>query len=471
MIKNFECVIGIEIHLELNTKTKMFSGIKNSFIGEPNSYISPIDLGYPGTLPTVNKEAVIKAIKLAKALNMEIDDELHFDRKNYFYTDLPKGYQITQQYRPIGKNGYVNIFINGKNKKINIERIHLEEDTARQHHNLDETLINYNRAGVPLIEIVSKPDIRSKEEAVKYVEAIRQIATFLDISSAIMAEGTLRSDINLSLRMMGTNDLNTKVEIKNLNSLNNIKKAIEYESNYQIKKIINNEEIKQETKKFDENSFETITIRSKEDAIDYKYYPDPNIPIIKLDKKWIESIKINELPDQLRKRYLDNGVSEIFIKQIINDYSYAKYIDLIKYSKLNESVKIFFAEIVSLAKKESLNVFDVGIKPEDIKRCLEILEKGNISGKQIKQIIPLLRNSKLSVDEIIKKNNLELISDENIINKWIEKIKDENKNLTQIYQERKENTIKFIMGEIMKLSKGQANPVVVVKLIKLNLGE
>ena len=285
MIKNFEMVIGIEIHLELNTKTKMFSAIKNDFYAEPNTLVSPIDLGYPGTLPTVNKEAVIKAIKLAKALNMEIDNELHFDRKNYFYTDLPKGFQITQQFRPIGKNGIVFLEKDNNIKKIRIERIHLEEDTARQLHNEDETMINYNRAGIPLIEIVTMPDIRSAEEAVKYVDFIRQSALFLGISDAIMAQGSLRADINLSMRMLGSNDFGTKVEIKNLNSLNNIAKAIEFESKLQIEKILNNEEILQETKRFDESSQKTISLRNKTDSIDYKYFPEPNIPIIKLDKE------------------------------------------------------------------------------------------------------------------------------------------------------------------------------------------
>ena len=285
MIKNFELIIGIEIHLEINSKTKMFSAIENSFDAEPNTLISPIDLGYPGTLPTINKEVVIKAIKLAKALNMEIDHELHFDRKNYFYTDLPKGYQITQQFRPIGKNGTIIISVNEQSKQIPIERIHIEEDTARQQHQDGQTLINYNRAGVPLIEIVSYPNIRSAEEAVQYIEEIQKIAKFLDISDAIMAKGSLRADINLSVRMLGTNKYGTRVEIKNLNSLNNVKTAIEYEYNLHVQKIIRGEEIEQETKNFDENLLQTVSMRKKTDAVDYKYFPDPNIPIIVLDKK------------------------------------------------------------------------------------------------------------------------------------------------------------------------------------------
>ena len=215
MMKNFEVIIGIEIHLELNTKTKLFSSAENNFNSAPNTNASVIDLGYPGTLPSLNKQAVVKAVKLAKALKMNIDNELHFDRKNYYYTDIPKGYQITQQFRPIGSKGSLTLFLeNEKTKKININRIHIEEDTARQIHTSTETLINYNRAGVPLIEIVSEPEINSAEEAVNYIDSIRTIATFLDISDSKMSEGSLRADINLSLRLLGDKKLGTKVEIK-----------------------------------------------------------------------------------------------------------------------------------------------------------------------------------------------------------------------------------------------------------------
>ncbi len=465
MIKNFEVVIGIEIHLELNTKTKMFSAIKNEFLGEPNTLISPIDLGYPGTLPTVNKEAVIKAIQLAKALNMEIDHELHFDRKNYYYTDLPKGYQITQQFRPIGKNGKLKIKLDDYEKEIRIERIHLEEDTARQLHNSEETLINYNRAGIPLIEIVSQPDIRTKEEAAKYVDSIRQIATFLGISDAIMAEGSLRADINLSIRLLGSENFGTKVEIKNLNSLNNIKKAIEFETDYQIQKIISGQMILQETKRFDESSQQTISLRNKTDAIDYKYFPDPNIPIIKLDPNWIKSIKINELPSQMRQRYLDRQIPENYIDQLIENKEYSNFIDSIEYSNLLELVKIFFSEIVPLEKKYNKSIKLLNINPLDIKESLDLLDQGIISGKQLKQIIPLLVDSQLSVNEIINKYNLKLISDENIIMDWISQIKNQNPNLENDFKEREDRTIKFIAGEIMKLSKGQASPNVVINLI------
>lgn len=467
MIKNFELIIGIEIHLEINSKTKMFSAIENNFEAEPNTLISPIDLGYPGTLPTINKEVVIKAIKLAKALNMEIDHELHFDRKNYFYSDLPKGYQITQQFRPIGKNGSITISkANDETKQIPIERIHMEEDTARQQHYDNQTLINYNRAGVPLIEIVSCPEIRSAEEAVQYIEEIQRIAKFLDISDAIMAKGSLRADINLSVRMLGTKTYGTRVEIKNLNSLNNVKTAIEYEYNLQVQKIINGIEIDQETKNFDESLLQTVSMRKKTDAIDYKYFPDPNIPVIALDQEWINNIKINELPQAMKKRYLSFGVTENYCNQIINNIDYAKFIDQIEYHDIYQSVKIFFSEIIPLEKKMNQKISSINIKPQDVKECLLLLEKGIISGKQLKQIIPLLVDNTASINDLIEKHGFKLISDKSLITSWINEIVEKYPYLKNDYLTQKEKTLKFMTGEIMKISKGQANPILTTELIE-----
>lgn len=469
MISNFQLVIGIEIHLELNTKTKMFSSVENKFNATPNTLISPIDLGYPGTLPTVNKQAVIKAIKLAKALNMEIDNELHFDRKNYYYTDLPKGYQITQQFRPIGKNGYITIDLGTYTKKIRIERIHLEEDTAKQIHDDNKTLINYNRAGVPLIEIVTYPDIRTPEEATKYIEAIRQTATFLDISSAIMAEGSMRADINISTNLIGSKKYGTKVEIKNLNSLNNIKKAIEFESELQVSKKIQGFEIEQETKRFDESKNEVISMRKKSDAIDYRYFPDPNIPVIKLEKSFIDEIQICELPNEMRMRFKSYSIGDDFVEQIISNPEYAKFIDLVKLDNKEQVVKLFFSEIVPMIIKNNWKIKELNIKPEHFKETIILMNEGKISGKQLKTLIPKLINLNTTVEALIEREGIKLISDSNIINEWIEQVILENENIKQAFENKPENTIKFIVGEIMKKSKGQANPVLLVNLIKLKM--
>jgi len=295
-MNNLETVIGIEIHIELNTKTKMFSPAKNDFNAAPNTLVHPIDLGYPGTMPRLNKGAVIKAVQFAKALNMKIDKLIRFDRKHYFYADLPKGYQITQNDFPFGSGGFVPVIVNGEQKNIELERFHLEEDTARSHHGDSETLLNYNRAGVPLIEIVTEPVIRDAAEAVAYVDAIRELAQTLDISDAKMEEGSLRADINLSLRPRGQKEFGTKVEIKNINTLTNIQKAIENEIKTQTKDILSGKVIKQATKRFDEATKTNIVMRVKTEAADYRFFPEPDINPIRISDEFVNSININELP-------------------------------------------------------------------------------------------------------------------------------------------------------------------------------
>ena len=465
MIRNFETVIGIEIHIELNTKSKCFSPVANDFHGPVNQLICPIDLGYPGTLPLLNQAVVIKAIKLAKALKMQIDHELHFDRKNYYYTDLPKGFQITQQFRPIGKNGQLELDLDLYQKKVRIERIHIEEDTARQIHQQEQTLINYNRAGVPLIEIVSYPDISNAAEAIKYVDSIRQIVNFLEISDAKMAEGSLRADINLSTRLQGDLNYWTKVEIKNLNSLNNIGLAVELESAIQQQKILTNQIIEQQTKRFDESQNQLVVMRQKTDGIDYRYFPEPNLPVVQLDPEFIKSIEINELPQAIRKRYLADGISNEYVEQIINQPSYLHFLDALKFANKAEAVKIFFAEIVALSKKTNQNLEQLNIKPAAFDDLLNLLDQGIISGKQLKMVVPKLVNLTTSVEQLIETMNIKLISDEATISGWIKQIQAANPNLDQAYQNKPEATIKFVVGEIMKISKGQANPVLSVKLV------
>lgn len=463
MMKNFEVIIGIEIHLELNTKTKLFSSAENNFNSAPNTNASVIDLGYPGTLPSLNKQAVVKAVKLAKALKMNIDNELHFDRKNYYYTDIPKGYQITQQFRPIGSKGSLTLFLeNEKTKKININRIHIEEDTARQIHTSTETLINYNRAGVPLIEIVSEPEINSAEEAVNYIDSIRTIATFLDISDSKMSEGSLRADINLSLRLLGDKKLGTKVEIKNINSLNNVKKAIEFEIDIQTKKIICGETIKQETKRFDESTLQTIVMREKNNDIDYKYFKDPNIPPIILDKKWIDSISIEEMPWEKRERYLKDGLPESYITLLKNNIEASIFFDSIKFNDRNLMAKFLFSEIIPLLKNKNLK--NINIKPENIVELINFSIKGTISGKQLKLLAPKLIDLKISVKDLIEKEGLTQVSDIKELSILIDGIIKNNLNLIDEFVYRKERCLKFVLGQLMKNTKGQANPIVATEI-------
>ncbi|MDK2819578.1 MAG: Asp-tRNA(Asn)/Glu-tRNA(Gln) amidotransferase subunit GatB [Mycoplasmataceae bacterium] len=459
-MKNLETIIGIEIHLELNTKTKLFSSARNNFDSIPNTNASVIDLGYPGTLPSLNKEAVVKAIKLAKVLQMKIENELHFDRKNYYYTDIPKGFQITQQFRPIGSNGSLTLSLDKNNKKININRIHIEEDTARQIHNLEETLINYNRAGVPLIEIVSEPEINSADEAVNYIDSIRKIATFLDISDSKMSEGSLRADINISLRLLGDSSLGTKVEIKNLNSLNNVRKAIQYEIEYQTKKILLGEKIHQQTKRFDESTLENIVMREKNDGIDYKYFPEPNIPPILLSQKWIDEIQIDEMPWEKRERYLKDNIPNDYVSLLINNLEASKFFDSILIQDRVLLAKYFFAEILPLSKNLNFEDFKSKIKVNDIINLINLSIEGSISGKQLKTLFPKLINLNTTIDELIKKENSVQISDVAELTLLINNIIINNKNLIEEFQERPERCSKFILGQLMKITQGKANPIV-----------
>ena len=354
----FEAVIGLELHIEMKTKSKMFSSSPVTY-GEPaNTMTSPFDMAFPGTLPTVNKQAVINAIRVCNALHMNIDHELCFDRKNYFYSDLPKGYQITQQARPIGSNGYLDI----NNKRIGIERLHLEEDTCKQVHYKDYSLLDYNRAGIPLIEIVSLPNIRSGEEAKEFVEKIRAIVTYLDVSDGKMEEGSLRCDVNISLRKVGEKRFGTKVEIKNLNSVSNVQKAIEYEIKRQEKVLLDGNKVNQETRRYDEIRKQTTIMRVKIDDVDYKCFTDPNIPPIKLSDDFIkEAIETSpELPEEKALRYKELGLSKYDIKQLLMDKDISLYYD--NCLRSNASAKLLanwiISDVQAILNKDGISIKD-----------------------------------------------------------------------------------------------------------------
>ncbi|AKA50069.1 glutamyl-tRNA amidotransferase [Mycoplasmopsis gallinacea] len=457
-MNNFETVIGIEIHVELKTQTKMFSPSRIDFEAAPNTCANQIDLGYPGTLPLINKQAVKYAVALAKALKMEIDDELHFDRKNYFYPDLPKGFQITQYYRPIGKNGVLSIETSNGLKEIQIERIHLEEDTARQHHDENGTKLDYNRAGIPLIEIVSYPTIKNADEAAAYVDMIKKTVLALEISEGKLEQGSLRADINISLRPFGTKEFGTKVEIKNMNSLSNIKKAIEYEIALQREKILTHQEILQQTKRFDDQKNINVVMRTKTGTTDYKYFPEPNIPFIKLSKEFIDSVILKELPLEKKNRYLEGNIQNIYVQSLIDDIELSKYFDSIPYPDKDKLSKVFFAEVVSLANAKGIHPVELKIKPEFIQQSLELLEEGVISGKSLKKLIPLLSGFQGDVNELLEKENLKQISDPKLINNLISEIINGNEELISEYPNRPEKVVKFILGAMMKKTGGQINP-------------
>ena len=468
-MSKMQVTIGIEIHLELNTKTKMFSAAPNQFGAKPNTQVSVIDLGYPGTLPAPNEAAVKKGIKLAKALKMTISQLLIFDRKNYFYPDLPKGYQITQDQNPLGKNGVLPILVNEKYQDVAIERIHLEEDTAKSSHHQNQTLLDFNRAGIPLIEIVSRPVLHSAIQARAYVQAIRDLARCLNISDAKMEEGSLRADINLSLNQADAQELGTKVEIKNLNSLANIKKAIDFEIKIQSKRLLAGQKIEQATKRFDENLGQTVVMRSKIDAIDYKYFPEPNITPMPLTNDFIEAIKNPELPWEKYDRYLHDGLEIKYILQLLSNFLLAQYFDQIVYDNRNQLAKIFFAEIVKLLNNNSS--YERQIKPSEISDTLTLLKKNKLSRHHLKVIFPELIKQKLSVVEIIKLKKLNQDFSPEQVKKIVQKVISDNQGFIEQNQGRPERVIKYIVGQVMKNSQGQANPVLAAEIVNQVLKE
>ena len=467
---NFETIVGIEIHVEMKTKSKMFSLAPISFGLKPNTEVVAFDMAFPGTMPRVNKEAVKNAIRVSNALHMSIDQEIWFDRKNYFYSDLPKGFQITQQARPIGSEGYLIINVNGKDKKIGIERLHMEEDTCMQHHFSDYTLLDYNRADIPLIEIVSKPEIRSGEEARKYVEKIREIVTFSNVSDGKMEEGSLRCDVNVSIRPYGSDKFGTKVEIKNLNSIANVEKAIDFEAKRQSELLLLGQEVEQETRRYDETKKETVLMRKKTDAADYKYFTEPNIPPIKLSDEFVKDAidTCPELYDQKLERFLNNyGLNEVDAKIILTSVDMANYYDeAAKFTKLYQPLANFMiSDVNGYLNKNAISILDFKVEPKFISELVELLQSKKINSSQGKQIFEKLVKENKSPSIIQKEVGAVLINDEDEIHKLVLEVIEANPTLRDDFKAGKTRAQGFVMGQIMKKTGGKVNPGIANKII------
>lgn len=468
---DFEVIIGLEIHVEMKTKSKMFSSSPVAFGAEPNTLVTPYDLAFPGVLPIPNKEAVIKAIQVSHALHMKIDNELHFDRKNYFYSDLPKGYQITQNERPIGSDGYLDINVNGTTQRVEIERLHMEEDTAKQLHFPNYTLLDYNRAGIPLIEIVTRPCIHSSEVAAKYVETIREIVSFLEVSEGKMEEGQLRCDVNISLREKGAKEFGTKVEVKNINSFNHIKIALEYEMNRQKEELLKGNKIIQETRRYDEEHNATLPMRLKTDSVDYKYFPDANIVPIKLSDKFIEdAIKSsNELASEKRARYLNEfKLSEYDTSILLSSLDIARYFD--NAAKLSKHYKTIanwiIVDILAILNKNAININDFEIKPNDLVELIEEIESGKISNKIGREIFNYMLNNHVKMKEAKTKLNItNQESNDDTIRKFVIDVLNQNEQSIKDYHAGKDRALGFLIGQVMKLSHGKVNPSLTSKIM------
>lgn len=471
----YDVTIGIEIHCELKTTTKMFSGAPCSFGRNANTCTNEIDLGHPGTLPEVNKEAVAKAIQACTALNLTIDPLVKFDRKNYYYSDLPKGFQITQQFHPIGRNGYVMIDTEEGKKKIRINRIHMEEDTAKQFHLTKFTLLDYNRAGTPLIEIVSEPDMKNGQEAQSYVEALRQTLYYIGVSDVKMEEGSMRCDINVSIAPKGSNKLGVKNEIKNLNSISNIGRAIDYEVERQKEILEAGGEVHQETRRYDDVSKTTILMRRKEGNVDYKFFPEPNITPIRLDPKWIESViaAMPELPEVRKERYQKQyGLNDHDIAILIANKELSEFYEkVLAYHQNAKAVcNYLLGEVSGYLNKNEIDITTSKLQPEHLAKLVAMVDEGRISSKQAKELIDPMMNGQ-DPQVVAKEKGLEQISDLSALEAMVEEVLAKNPQAIEDFKAGKDRAVGFLVGQVMKASKGQANPQVVSDCIKQALAK
>ncbi len=459
---NFETVIGIEIHCELKTHTKMFSAGPSSFGEKPNSCVNEIDLGMPGCLPSLNRHAVELALRACMGTHCEIDPLLKFDRKNYYYSDLPKGFQITQQFHPIGKNGYIEIQVENETKKIRLNRIHMEEDTAKQFHTSTCSMIDFNRAGTPLIEIVSEPDMRSGAEAAAYVEELKNMLFYLGVSDCKMEEGSMRCDVNVSIRPEGSDTFGTKTEIKNLNSISNVQKAIDYEVSRQKELLLNGQSVDQETRRFDEATKTTVLMRKKEGSVDYKFFPEPNIFPVLLDRAWIDSIQKNlpELPAQRKEKYMEQyGLSEYDASTLIANKELSDFYDeVVKHtSEYKLASNWCMVELMAVLNKENRSFEENVCVPEHLAEMINMIVKGEISSKQAKTVFEEVVKGK-DPKKVVEEKGMKQLSDPNEILKLVTQVLDSNEQAIVDFKNGKDRAVGALVGQIMKLSKGQANP-------------
>ena len=464
----YEVIIGIEIHCELKTKTKMFSGAPVVFGAPANTCVNEIDMSFPGTMPCVNMQAVAMAVQASTALHMTIDPLVRFDRKNYYYADLPKGFQITQQFHPIGSNGYIEIETENGTKRINIERLHMEEDTAKQFHYDAGTLIDFNRAGTPLVEIVSRPDIRSGKEAMAYVEKLRTTLYYLGVSDVKMEEGSMRCDVNISLRPVGSEKFGRKVEIKNLNSISNVQKAVEYEIERQSQILDEGGIIVQETRRFDEATRSTVSMRKKEGDVDYKYFPEPNIFPIQLDAEWIRELQENmpEMPEVRKARYEKLGLPEGDIELLVANKDLADYYD--KVMKKTKNAKIaanwVIVELTAGLTKMNVKLENNPVKPEYMAELVDMIVGGEISGKQAKIVFEDMLQGK-DPKKVAQEKGMKQLSDTTALTEMINAVLDEQPQSIIDFKNGKDRAVGFLVGQVMKKSRGQANPAMTNKLI------
>jgi len=461
--------IGIEVHVELKTKTKIFSNSLNGYGKMANSLTNVVDLGYPGTLPTLNEEVINLAIRAATILNCKIRKVMHFDRKNYFYPDNPKNYQITQNRTPIGYDGYVEIEVDGQKKKVEIEEMHIEEDTCKSAHRKDKTLLDFNRAGVPLIEIVTKPCIESPEEAKLYLEKLRELLFYGNISDCKMEEGSMRADANVSIRKNKEDPFGTKAEIKNIGSISNVKLGLEKEIERQTKLYDNGETFLPQTRRFDDSIGDTVLMRVKETGNDYRYFPEPDIPYVVITDEMIKKANSETpmMPEERRKKYLVREVSEINANKLIQNRPLSDYFNTLLDEKIDFKVasNLLLGDISAYLNKNEKEISDTTLTKERFIELVNDYSSNTITSKNLKEIIDEIMESNKSIKEIIKENGIENITDDTEIRKVVKEIITSNPESVKDYKNGHDRAIKYLMGQVMKETHGKVNPKIAMDIL------
>ncbi len=479
-IDNYTPVIGLEVHAQLKSNTKIFCGCPITFGEDPNSKTCPICQGHPGVLPVLNEDVLFKAVQVGLAFNCKITEYSKFDRKNYFYPDLPKSYQISQYDLPLCYEGHLNIFTDdGQLKKLGITRIHVEEDAGKSIHseNDDENVsfVDMNRSGVPLVEIVSEPDMRSSDEAYKYLVTLKNVLKYIDASDCNMEEGSLRCDVNISVMPKDSKTFGTRVEIKNLNSFRNVKNAIDYEIKRQVEELEKGNVITQETRLFNVKNGKTFVMRTKEESQDYRYFPEPDLPPLVVEESYIKKVResLPELAIAKRERFVkDYGLSEYDAGVITDDRDIAFYYEEAVKAYPDNPKKIanwLTSEVFRIINENNISITEFKVKPTEISNIYKLIDKGTISGKIAKNVFEEMAKSGETADEVIKRLNLVQISDETELIAIIEKVIADNQKQVETYKGGKTSVIGFFVGQVMKATKGKANPQSVNKLLKEKL--
>lgn len=468
-MSNYIPTIGVEVHCELKTNTKIFSNSINGYGQMANSLTNVVDLGYPGTLPTLNKEVLNLAIKAALILNCKIRPKMHFDRKNYFYPDNPKNYQITQAETPIGYDGYVEIEVNGKKKKIEIEEMHIEEDTCKSTHRGTKTLLDFNRAGVPLIEIVTKPCMESGEEAKLYLEKLKELLFYSDVSDCKMEEGSMRADANVSIRRKESDPFGTKAEIKNIGSISNVKLSIEKEIERQAKIYDKGETFLPQTRRFDDKLNDTVLMRVKETGNDYRYFPEPDIPYVYVTEEQIQEVRktIPMLPDERREKYQTLGISEVNAKKLVQNRSLSDYLNELLEEKIDfkTASNLLLGDISAYLNKNETEITKTCLTTEKFIELTNNISDGTLTSKNLKEILDTIMESDKTIKEIIKEAGIKNITDDSAIKEMISKVISENPDSVADYKAGKDRAIKYLMGQVMKESKGTLNPKMAMDIL------